>query len=188
MKKKSLRPFTMFHRHPIHRVSEMWQNKRSTRIFSQFWYRFEISICIYLVIKHGNIIQFLFLQDRARNVSERFTSTTTLTVNIRDDDDQDPSFIYQGCMLLDGACINPEYSASVRIIDCIVPIKKKKSTWCETRLLMVYRVILTGNRSGERWREFSPRIHLFARILHRFIFRIGKFKRNRRILYHYVIS
>ncbi|XP_006563686.2 cadherin-99C isoform X2 [Apis mellifera] len=51
--------------------------------------------------------------DRARNVSERFTSTTTLTVNIRDDDDQDPSFIYQGCMLLDGACINPEYSASV---------------------------------------------------------------------------
>ncbi|KAK0076704.1 hypothetical protein PV326_010582 [Microctonus aethiopoides] len=51
--------------------------------------------------------------DRARNVSERFTSTTTLTVNIRDDDDQDPSFIYQGCMLLDGACINPEYSASL---------------------------------------------------------------------------
>ncbi|XP_020300049.1 cadherin-99C isoform X1 [Pseudomyrmex gracilis] len=51
--------------------------------------------------------------DRALNVSERFTSTTTLTVNIRDDDDQDPSFIYQGCMLLDGACINPEYSASV---------------------------------------------------------------------------
>ncbi|XP_076631563.1 cadherin 99C isoform X2 [Colletes latitarsis] len=51
--------------------------------------------------------------DRARNVSDRFTSTTTLTVNIRDDDDQDPSFIYQGCMLLDGACINPEYSASV---------------------------------------------------------------------------
>lgn len=58
--------------------------------------------------------QIVCLQDRARNVSERFTSTTTLTVNIRDDDDQDPSFIYQGCMLLDGACINPEYSASVR--------------------------------------------------------------------------
>ncbi|XP_043289461.1 cadherin-99C isoform X2 [Venturia canescens] len=51
--------------------------------------------------------------DRARNLSERFTSTATLTVNIRDDDDQDPSFIYQGCMLHDGACINPEYSASV---------------------------------------------------------------------------
>lgn len=41
------------------------------------------------------------------------SSTTTLTVNIKDDDDQSPSFIYKGCMLLDGACINPEYSASV---------------------------------------------------------------------------
>ncbi|KAG8256727.1 hypothetical protein J6590_063040 [Homalodisca vitripennis] len=51
--------------------------------------------------------------DRARNVSERFSTTTTLTVNIRDDDDQDPSFIYQGCMLLDGSCINPEYYATV---------------------------------------------------------------------------
>ncbi|XP_034940694.1 cadherin-99C [Chelonus insularis] len=55
----------------------------------------------------------ILASDRALNVSERLTSTTTLTVNIRDDDDQDPSFIYQGCMLLDGACINPEYSASV---------------------------------------------------------------------------
>ncbi|KAH0560924.1 Cadherin-99C [Cotesia glomerata] len=53
------------------------------------------------------------LTDRALNTFERLTSTTTLTVNIRDDDDQDPSFIYQGCMLLDGSCINPEYSASV---------------------------------------------------------------------------
>lgn len=52
--------------------------------------------------------------DRARNSSERLSSTTTLVVNVRDDDDQDPSFIYQGCMLLDGACINPEYTASVQ--------------------------------------------------------------------------
>lgn len=51
--------------------------------------------------------------DRARNGSERLSSSTTLTVNVRDDDDQDPSFIYQGCMLLDGACINPEYTAAV---------------------------------------------------------------------------
>lgn len=51
--------------------------------------------------------------DRAQNSSERFSSTTTLTVNIKDDDDQDPSFIYKGCTLLDGTCINPEYSASV---------------------------------------------------------------------------
>ncbi|XP_053595607.1 cadherin-99C isoform X1 [Microplitis demolitor] len=55
----------------------------------------------------------ILASDRALNTSERLTSTTTLTVNIRDDDDQDPSFIYQGCMLLDGSCINPEYSASV---------------------------------------------------------------------------
>jgi len=54
------------------------------------------------------------LQDRARNASERYSSTTTLTVNVKDDDDQDPSFIYQGCMLLDGACINPEFHSSVR--------------------------------------------------------------------------
>ncbi|OXU31282.1 hypothetical protein TSAR_011025 [Trichomalopsis sarcophagae] len=59
------------------------------------------------------ILVFLPLQDRAQRSTERFTSTTTLTVNIRDDDDQDPSFIYKGCMLLNGACINPEYSASV---------------------------------------------------------------------------
>ncbi|XP_054267666.1 cadherin-99C-like [Macrosteles quadrilineatus] len=51
--------------------------------------------------------------DRARNQSERFSATTTLTINVRDDDDQDPSFIYQGCMLLDGSCINPEYYATV---------------------------------------------------------------------------
>ncbi|KAF7995558.1 hypothetical protein HCN44_006665 [Aphidius gifuensis] len=55
----------------------------------------------------------ILASDRARNVAERFTSTTTLTVNIKDDDDQDPSFIYKGCMLLDGACINTEYFSSV---------------------------------------------------------------------------
>ncbi|KAF5307334.1 hypothetical protein FQR65_LT07051 [Abscondita terminalis] len=51
--------------------------------------------------------------DKSKNVEERLSSTTTLTVNIKDDDDQNPAFIYQGCMLLDGACINPEYSSSV---------------------------------------------------------------------------
>ncbi|XP_014216092.1 cadherin-99C [Copidosoma floridanum] len=55
----------------------------------------------------------ILASDRAIKPSERFTSTTTLTVNIRDDDDQDPSFIYLGCMFLNGACINPEYSATV---------------------------------------------------------------------------
>ncbi|KAI4458345.1 fat atypical cadherin-related [Holotrichia oblita] len=51
--------------------------------------------------------------DKAKNESERLSATTTLTINIKDDDDQNPSFIYKGCMLLDGACINPEYSTSV---------------------------------------------------------------------------
>lgn len=41
------------------------------------------------------------------------SSTTTLTINVADSDDLDPSFIYRGCVLLDGACINPEYYASV---------------------------------------------------------------------------
>jgi protocadherin-15 len=53
------------------------------------------------------------LQDRAHDEDQRLSSTTTLVVNIKDDDDQNPSFIYKGCMLLDGTCINPEYSASV---------------------------------------------------------------------------
>lgn len=56
---------------------------------------------------------FYLLQDRARNASERLSATTTLTIDIADSDDQDPSFIYRGCVLLDGACLNPEYSASV---------------------------------------------------------------------------
>ncbi|XP_049532008.1 cadherin-99C [Anopheles darlingi] len=51
--------------------------------------------------------------DRARNASERLSATTTLTIDVADSDDQDPSFIYRGCVLLDGACLNPEYSASV---------------------------------------------------------------------------
>lgn len=36
-----------------------------------------------------------------------------LTVNIADSDDLDPSFIYRGCVNLDGACINPEYTATI---------------------------------------------------------------------------
>nr|XP_022907030.1 cadherin-99C-like [Onthophagus taurus] len=51
--------------------------------------------------------------DKSRNESHRLSTTTILTVNIKDDDDQNPSFIYKGCMLSDGACINPEYTASV---------------------------------------------------------------------------
>lgn len=33
--------------------------------------------------------------DRARNVSERLTATTTIVINVEDSDDLDPSFIYR---------------------------------------------------------------------------------------------
>lgn len=39
--------------------------------------------------------RFRFTQDRARNASERLSATTTLTINIEDSDDLDPSFIYR---------------------------------------------------------------------------------------------
>lgn len=32
---------------------------------------------------------------------------------VKDEDDQDPSFNYQGCTVQDGACINPEYYTTV---------------------------------------------------------------------------
>lgn len=51
--------------------------------------------------------------DRARNQTSRLSSTATVTVDVKDDDDQDPSFIYQGCVVLDGSCINPEYFSTV---------------------------------------------------------------------------
>ncbi|XP_071438739.1 cadherin-99C isoform X2 [Hetaerina americana] len=51
--------------------------------------------------------------DRARNSSERFSSTTTLTIDVKDEDDQEPMFAHQGCALTDGVCTNPEYTASV---------------------------------------------------------------------------
>ncbi|XP_065342021.1 cadherin-99C isoform X1 [Cloeon dipterum] len=51
--------------------------------------------------------------DRARNASERLSTTTIMTVQIQDEDDQDPSFVYRGCTLMDGACVHPEYFASV---------------------------------------------------------------------------
>lgn len=36
-----------------------------------------------------------------------------MTINIADSDDLDPTFIYRGCVSLDSACINPEYTATV---------------------------------------------------------------------------
>lgn len=66
--------------------------------------------------------------DRARNVSERLTATTTLVINVEDSDDLDPSFIYSGCVLLDGACINPEYTAmvSVGVLQGVLPVHPER--------------------------------------------------------------
>ncbi|KAG5673648.1 hypothetical protein PVAND_003676 [Polypedilum vanderplanki] len=51
--------------------------------------------------------------DRARNLSERLSATTTLIINIEDVDDLDPSFIYKDCLFFEGSCINPEYIATI---------------------------------------------------------------------------
>ncbi|XP_061704907.1 cadherin-99C [Cydia pomonella] len=66
--------------------------------------------------------------DRARDNKKRMSSTTTLTVNVLDDDDQDPSFIYKGCSLHAGACINPEYSSYVNsgVLAGILTIEPEK--------------------------------------------------------------
>ncbi|XP_039303975.1 cadherin-99C isoform X2 [Solenopsis invicta] len=103
----------------------------------------------------------ILASDRARNVSERFTSTTTLTVNIRDDDDQDPSFIYQGCMLSDGACINPEYSASVSsgVLSGILNISPEKIQAVDMDSINapIHYSFLSGNPPNYRdFFEISP--------------------------------
>lgn len=36
-----------------------------------------------------------------------------MIIDVEDVDDQDPSFIYQGCLAYEGSCINPEYTASI---------------------------------------------------------------------------
>ncbi|XP_055318314.1 cadherin-99C isoform X2 [Sitodiplosis mosellana] len=66
--------------------------------------------------------------DRARNVSERMTATSTVVINVQDSDDLDPSFIYGGCVLLDGACINPEYTASVSVgvLQGVLPVHPER--------------------------------------------------------------
>ncbi|XP_050665253.1 cadherin-99C isoform X2 [Leptidea sinapis] len=66
--------------------------------------------------------------DRARDTKRRMSATTTMTVNVQDDDDQDPSFIYKGCSLNEGACINPEYSSYVNsgVLAGILSIEPEK--------------------------------------------------------------
>ncbi|CAK1579521.1 unnamed protein product [Parnassius mnemosyne] len=66
--------------------------------------------------------------DRARDTKRRLSSTTTMKINVLDDDDQDPSFIYQGCTLHDGVCINPEYTSYVNsgVLAGILTIEPEK--------------------------------------------------------------
>ncbi|KAJ0177892.1 hypothetical protein K1T71_006765 [Dendrolimus kikuchii] len=66
--------------------------------------------------------------DRARDTKRRLSSTTILTVNVKDDDDQDPSFIYKGCTLHEGACFNPEYTSYVNsgVLAGILSIEPEK--------------------------------------------------------------
>ncbi|XP_068623596.1 cadherin-99C [Battus philenor] len=70
----------------------------------------------------------IIASDRARDTKRRLSSTTTMTINVLDDDDQDPSFIYQGCTLHDGACINPEYTSYVNsgVLAGILAIEPEK--------------------------------------------------------------
>ncbi|CAG5046278.1 unnamed protein product [Parnassius apollo] len=66
--------------------------------------------------------------DRARDTKRRLSSTTTMKINVLDDDDQDPSFIYQGCTLHEGVCINPEYTSYVNsgVLAGILTIEPEK--------------------------------------------------------------
>ncbi|KAG1664292.1 Cadherin-99C [Nymphon striatum] len=51
--------------------------------------------------------------DKAIDIENRLSATTTLTIHIQDGDDLDPTFVYRRCTSVDGACVNAEYSASV---------------------------------------------------------------------------
>ncbi|KAJ8719097.1 hypothetical protein PYW07_016653 [Mythimna separata] len=70
----------------------------------------------------------ILASDRARDTKRRLSSTTTLTVHVQDDDDQDPSFIYKGCTLHEGACFNPEYTSFVNsgVLAGILTIEPEK--------------------------------------------------------------
>ncbi|CAB3235908.1 unnamed protein product [Arctia plantaginis] len=70
----------------------------------------------------------ILASDRSRDTKRRMSSTTTLTVHVQDDDDQDPSFIYKGCTLHEGACFNPEYSSFVNsgVLAGILTIEPEK--------------------------------------------------------------
>ncbi|CAG2192222.1 PCDH15 [Mytilus edulis] len=52
-------------------------------------------------------------EDLAQVISERRTSTVTMTIDVRDGDDLGPVFDYQGCFRVDNACFNPTYTTDI---------------------------------------------------------------------------
>lgn len=66
-------------------------------------------------------------QDRALNIKDRLSSTATLTVDVRDVNDQPPAFQYTGCPINSrNVCITPTYTASVQhsfCFDCFIVCK-----------------------------------------------------------------
>ncbi|XP_076073462.1 cadherin-10-like isoform X2 [Mytilus galloprovincialis] len=51
--------------------------------------------------------------DLAQVISERRTSTVTMTIDVRDGDDLGPVFDYQGCFRVDNVCFNPTYTTDI---------------------------------------------------------------------------
>ncbi|XP_071130290.1 cadherin-99C-like [Mytilus edulis] len=51
--------------------------------------------------------------DLALVISERRTSTVTMTIDVRDGDDLGPVFDYQGCFRVDNVCFNPTYTTDI---------------------------------------------------------------------------
>ena len=78
-------------------------------------------VTIVASVKYSNSIYSSFRlsdicreQDRAFNTKDRLSSTTTLTVNVGDVEDNPPAFQYVGCPLNNrGVCITPTYTATV---------------------------------------------------------------------------
>lgn len=66
--------------------------------------------------------------DRASSAGDRLSSTTTLTVNVADSDDQDPVFEYESCPRVGAICANPEYHTSVTsgVVSGVLGIKPER--------------------------------------------------------------
>lgn len=83
-------------------------------------FKFAVSQSHYCVVRLANqFTQVYYLRviavDKALNVEDRQTSTTTLTVNIEDADDLPPMFFYPGCsaQAVNGVCDGVQYRGEV---------------------------------------------------------------------------